>query len=192
MKPLWFPELKVTCSKCGFLTFRDAETRQLVEIEEWFRGNPAFAALSDWHPYHYVNYPICFRRVYPLAEEVRRHIGLGTLNSNVPEDASIAFNRVIKDGRWCREFTRWQQGFTPKEHLEMLDRKWRLRHEEEVRQAVLKSEDRRDARVDAREERRDKEASQRHRNELLVFGLVLGGLTILAAFIERGSDLWPF
>lgn len=51
---------------------------------------------------------------------------------------SNAFKRVVQQERDCESFTPWQQGFTPKEHREMLDqqvlREWQAKREDADRQ----------------------------------------------------------
>lgn len=90
-------------------------------------------------------------------------------------DEHILRWRVMHRQRVCNAFTPWQQGFTPKEHREMVDRQW-----------MIDREDRRDKEMRDREDRRDREAKSRHRNELVVFGLVLGALTIIGSMIQAG------
>ena len=75
--------------------------------------------------YHYEGEPICFVQAYPLRDEVEfvEDAVKAQLNQAVlPEkvrDIIIGTERNCgANGTW----TRWQQGFTPKEHREMLDR----------------------------------------------------------------------
>ena len=71
---------------------------------------------------------------------------------------------IIDDDRTCQEFTKWRQGFTPKEHREMLDRK------------------------DFREWQEKQRKSDRWWRIIEVFILVVfaGLFTLLGAFIGRG------
>ena len=85
---------------------------------------------------------------------------------------------LLQRERECAEFTPWYQGFTPKEHEEMLDRQ-RLREW----QAKREDEDRR-----WREDQRKEERRWRF-IELLVFGglvtIVYVVAQIVAALIQR-------
>jgi hypothetical protein len=40
---------------------------------------------------------------------------------------------ILEQERICSEYEKWQQGFTPKEHREMLDRQWMLQQEHQHR-----------------------------------------------------------
>jgi len=85
---------------------------------------------------------------------------------------------LLQGERECTEFTTWCQGFTPKEHQEMLDRQRLLKW-----QAERENEDRRWRDDQRREERRWRLI------ELLVLGgfvtVVLVVAQIVAAFIQR-------
>lgn len=41
------------------------------------------------------------------------------------------FLEVTNKDRQCELFTKWRQGLTPKEHQEMIDREWMIKHQEE-------------------------------------------------------------
>jgi hypothetical protein len=63
--------------------------------------------------------------------------------------------RVIRADRKCGEFTQWRQGFSPKEHQEMIDK-----------QMMLKLEDERMEREAQREERHEERARRWHQEDL--------------------------
>ena len=118
-------------------------------------------AQVDTTPYRHV--PICLARSVDLAEEWPASKELAEKYNDWP--AALALEVITKERPECRgKFTTWQQGFTPKEHQETLDRE-KQRHED------------RDWRL----------------LELATFGIVAtgvgAGVAILAACIERGS--WP-
>lgn len=123
----------VRCADCGFLAARNLRTRQLDEVEALTResGMHAEAHTGDAtlaygqtipiHSYLHDAVLLCFARKYNLASEVQPgHTG-----------AAAAMFPVIRKERECDAFTDWKQGFTPREHREMLDRDRMLRREEE-------------------------------------------------------------
>jgi hypothetical protein len=57
---------------------------------------------------------------------------------NKPNVIGSHLHNVISQERDCKGFVEWQQGFTPKEHREMLDRKWQMEFEESVRKSNRK------------------------------------------------------
>lgn len=152
----------VKCAECGFLALRNRVSRELVEVEGPLRqsANAPMPRTPTEPRELYERTPLCFARARQLQDEV----------SN---DDRHELLRVFQRDRDCPSFTTWQQGFTPKEHRDMLDRQWLLE----------------------REERRDKEQRQWQTRQriidLVVLGLiatlVAGGFTVLGAFIERGS-----
>ena len=84
--------------------------------------------------------------------------------SNAPER-----KKVIHDLRECKKFTPWHQGFTPKEHQEMLDRQWMLKHQAKV--------DRRDRKW------REDQAKKSNRGARLSLSVAIIGI-IVAALIN--------
>ena len=118
------------CSECGFLTFRNFESGALVEVDAEVRDT---ARLEYGGSHGRLNrYPLCFAREFDLAKEFQSAL------ENVPDRELDQDSRqvVIQSNRDCDENTEWQQGFTPKEHREMLDR-----------ERLLDREDRRDREV---------------------------------------------
>src|SRR5947209_1382096 len=100
----------VRCADCGFLAVRNWQTRALAETESLMRHEgeapPIFNTPGSAF---YERTPICFVRAWDLPEEA------GAL------DNKAAFLRVVQHERVCAAYTPWQQGFTPREHREMLD-----------------------------------------------------------------------
>jgi hypothetical protein len=176
----------VKCAECGFLAARNIQTREIEEVEGLFRdeGEPSFGNLGI--PKH-EGLPLCFARAFDLKSEFKKCAGKGD-----PDAYSIYL--VIHEDRDCSSYTEWQQGFTPKEHREMLDRKWLMEF-----QAAREKEDKEWRESQRREdllwrEKQEKKAEKRHRTDLIIIGIVATILiclvTIIAAFIERGS-LFP-
>jgi len=123
--------VKARCADCGFLALRHKETRELHDAELPIRDGTAVHA--DIKAYAWP--PLCtkLRAEFPTA---------GT-------------SGVIQEERECSDFTQWQQGFTPKEHQEALDRQkqldWQTKREDDDRQwrKQAREEDRKARRVDA-------------------------------------------
>ncbi len=61
--------------------------------------------------------PLCFMASCNLKDEFKK-----TAGKDSPDYTSVHF--VIHEDRECKAFTKWQQGFAPKEHREMIDRQW--------------------------------------------------------------------
>lgn len=101
---------KVKCSECGFLYLTDVHQGYQIEAEERFRirGN-------QWDS---DRIPRCFVRAHDL------HSVLEKAKSRSDEDALA----IITKERECDSFYPWKNGFTAKEHAQMIerdnDRKW--------------------------------------------------------------------
>jgi hypothetical protein len=163
------------CETCGFLALRNRlsglldeapqEYRWQAEIPTVRRANqpPVRSMLEAWAQsdleFPYTGVPICLVRAHPLHNEFA--------NQDHAEEAEI-FGMLTRDRSDCASrglFTSWHQGFTPKEHREMLDRERMLQWE-----AKQKASDRKWRVV-----------------ELLVFILAGAATAIIAALVERGS-----
>lgn len=101
------------CKECGFLAIWRYVPRELSEAHEDFRetGKLETDISEDGRQY----YPKCFMRRAPLQGEVLAIIQRGQVTSQ-------AVLNVINYERECNYVTQWIQGFSPKEHREMLDR----------------------------------------------------------------------
>jgi hypothetical protein len=178
----------VRCADCGFLSLRHRETRELREAEADYRTtgeippmvearwgtstrDPAFMPRPA-----YEAVPLCFPRKINFADLL--------LWDAQPGDRAAVFEAERDCRREDGGFVPWEQGFTPKEHREMLDRQKMLDW-----QASREDADR--AWRERQEEKAEKRANTRHWREILIVGLLVGGAAIIsqivAAFIERGS-----
>jgi len=209
------------CVECGFLATRDYESRQLVEVDSDFRRSGAPTAAPGSRRHSQERAPICFVQSIDLQAEL-----LGQLEPNYPPGSAkraqildAAPGDVIRelfqlDRPDCdanEKFTLWQQGFTPKEHREMLDRESLLDREDSLHAEVRKREDDRDVAVSKREDDRDAAALRRHNRqmeavrwqhwrELAVFGGAIIFATLLGSLIEAEwlreppwfDTVWPF
>ena len=111
----------VKCADCGFLALRSGRS-ELLEATASFRQSGTPEHLRELDLYMQ---PLCFARAFNLQAEIRE---LDQQRSETePHRQSLA---VIGLERPCKRYTEWQQGFTPKEHQEKLDRdsdrRWRL------------------------------------------------------------------
>ena len=192
----------VRCKDCGLLTLRNRVSRELIEADQLYRRNPRGVEIA--HIRH-DGVPLCFARVFDLAEEfneadqnrarraneiaqaeeeARLRQGLrpriGIVTESEADRKSEAARTVTARERDCVVFTPWRQGFAPKEHLEMLDREERRRWQEEQRAADLRW----------REQQRREDKWWRVIELIVLAGiatLIAGGFTLLGAFIQRGT-----
>lgn len=126
------------CETCGFLALRNRITGLLDEAPQEYRWraeipkfrNPSVKGIqpimSSFYDYPYSGIPICLVRAYPLHNEF----------TNQEQATEKEIFGTLEKERDCADrglFTAWKQGFTPKEHREMLDR-----------QLMIEREDRRD------------------------------------------------
>ncbi len=172
------------CAGCGFLAqhiYRGSIPQGFIDIDERPREtgelprrpsafSPHFLGEPDLTPEKLDgdSFPSCFARSFPLGQEVKeRHEELQAANKSVP--VSHAVLDVIGKDRECRHFVKWQRGFTPKEHREMIDRdEWRKWQEDQ------------------------RSSDKKWRLIELVFLVVGAGLfTLLGAWIQRGSGASP-
>jgi hypothetical protein len=160
------------------LCLRNLDTSNLDEVEVEIRNTGASQALSSRQDrqgnqlYHLR--PFCFVRAYSLFEEQGN------------------FLDVINKDRECDRFEAWQQGFTPKEHLEMIN----LQEERKAREAFAREErewkrEEREVWEKARREdlkwKADQDAASRKqfRNEMIV----LVTCALFAAFASMAGSI---
>lgn len=111
----------VRCCDCGYLSLREVYNRELYSPEATYRetGEPPMA--SSISPF-----PICLMRACDFRTELK-------VQREGHHSSSVKIVDVIRRDRPCDKFTIWQQGLSPKEHLQMdilerqaeRDRKWR-------------------------------------------------------------------
>lgn len=108
---------KVRCVNCGFYSVRHVQTRELVDAELRSRQSgfmPTIAISANHNLPAYDEYSVCFVRQAGFMHEINRPCN------------EAAREKAANDERDCRRFTTWIQGFSPKEHLEMIQEKDRL------------------------------------------------------------------
>ena len=121
----------VKCADCGYLAVRGIMNGELLEADGKFRESGEVLFINTYGNQSrpkYEQQPICFARAENLIDEFEKETG--KQNNTVS-----AKNVIVKDRNCTRGYTDWQQGFTPKEHREMLDRKqllkWQAKREKE-------------------------------------------------------------
>ena len=162
----------VKCAECGYLASRNYESRQLAETETQTRNEGVDVYTIDGLIYES---PICFMQVFDLRSEFG--------NYALPEQIKA----VIQQSRECNEFVKWKQGFTPKEHREMMDRQWMQKYQDERDEKDRKwREEQRRVDLEWRE-KQERETRNRHRWDLIIMGIIatilISAATIGAAII---------
>jgi len=107
----------VKCIDCGYLAARHHETRLLEEVEENYRNNGVSPNTTVGYKHGIgipvYDEPICFMRACDLKAEY---------GEKRPPSMTKDLLSTLRKDRECNSFAKWQQGFTPKEHREMVDR----------------------------------------------------------------------
>ena len=159
------------CSECGYLAVRNIDWRNLVEVELDYRNTGECPKRIDYSPpYEIYDVPRCFKQASNLWDEIQ----------NLQGSDSEKIRSVIQKDRPCDEFTEWHQGFTPREHQEMVDREKQLEW-----QAGREDKDREWRREESKENRK-----WRFR-EFIVAVVALAVIvlaSIIGALIQRGGQ----
>ena len=100
------------CAECGYLAVRIRTDQSLGEASKDFRDRGAVPNRVDEKGYnqnaiHEVR-PLCFV-IQPYLQDA-----IGKIDKNKNENEQI--KAIMQAENNCTESTRWQQGFTPKEH----------------------------------------------------------------------------
>jgi hypothetical protein len=124
---------KHKCIDCGYLAWRNHDTRELVEVERTdgkFTKIPTImrttlygGGISYQESEDMFDPPVCFARKANLQSEYR----IEPVDPGPDNTLATRINQVLVRERDCKRFIKWTQGFTPKEHREMRDRnfeKW--------------------------------------------------------------------
>ena len=185
----------VKCQDCGFLAARDRETRKLVEVEKEMRQTGISPQLIGTTTHKYQSIPICFVRAFDLADGIKT------------QEDSRSFLHVIQIDRNCEKHTPWHQGFSPREHKEMIDaerlRDWQRKVEQEdrdyrdeQRRADLEREERqRQTDLDRQEKQRKDDREYRDKQDkwmrrqfwlTFIFGMIL--IPLVAALLQSISS----
>ncbi len=185
------------CATCGFLAVLDPKAGALDGCGSDYRENGELEYRDTAFQHH--RWPICFVSAFPLRKEVRDAMDRDGVYSG--DASSVHVVEVLKRNRdECPGFTPWRQGFTPKEHQEMLDRQWRLEFQAQREEADRQWRDQqRKADLEWREEqrRRDLEWRERESREtrkwhwrdfwavVIATGLIVAGASVAGAWLLR-------
>ena len=101
----------VKCKDCGLVMVREKESTSCMELDDFTRGTGHATDLIS-RKGHYV--PRCLVLAHDLASEFLPE----GAQSN---EAQKIFLKVLTDDRECGSFTPWLPGFTPKEHVQMVN-----------------------------------------------------------------------
>lgn len=118
------------CADCGYLAVRNRHDYSLNEADPDFRekGIAATVYTEDGRNPHRLH------RDIPLCFAMCQYLGDAFKSLNDPSNPSKQVTSVIQTDNDCKEFIKWRQGFTPKEHREMMDRKTMLEMGEKRKQ----------------------------------------------------------
>ncbi len=181
----------VKCAECGYLAqhvYRGSIPEGFIDVEENSRETGSLPTVPfslrftpigqpDLTPEKMSgdNFPTCFSRAFQLGNEtVTRYAEIyaaekGTMANAVKE--------VIHKDRACNQFVKWERGFTPKEHREMIDREYLQKHQDERDNA-----DKLFRQQMANDERIWRETQEaKHSNEEWMRNLLIGGFTVFGA-----------
>jgi hypothetical protein len=151
------------CDTCGFLVMRVWGDTVFYEATQEYRekGVDVGASGSSSRP------PLCIVLAARLDKEVEEHTRerAGPNMSNTEYDLLPIIQKPDRD---CSKWRKWEQGFSPKEHREMMDRQW-----------MLNMEDKRD--TSTREWQAEQEAKRRRFQ--LWLAVLSGLMVILAAMV---------
>jgi hypothetical protein len=127
------------CADCGFLAVRTKETRNLEEIELESRQSGILRVER------YVYIPVCFAMVANFDEEYNNLKQLPEYAEKQDAYGGViwpTYKDLVKETlnveRDCQSFTKWHQGFTPREHQEMIDRQFEKEMENNRRKSERK------------------------------------------------------
>lgn len=192
--PLDITEYENACVNCGFLSLRRMEDGQLIEAGDAYRRSGVWPVLDAVSLR-----PICFTMEANLAIDIGDELmsmnpakygtggkinfeGFAQAQTIESAQARTALDNVLRRDRTDEcEWIRWQQGFTPKEHREMLDRK-----------QLMEREDRRDTEQrdwqERQEQRSERLADKRHTRELWIIGGLVTVIVVLATLLGAAIE----
>jgi len=134
-------QVTAKCSQCGFLALRNIVDGRLVEADNEYRkyGKPI---LEGNECLSLENYPLCFIRAFDLEKEgedaANQQIRLHMAGQPTPDWEAYIIQIINKD-RSCGSLVDYQQGYTPRERMDMLldDKRRQLEHRWKMRMAIF-------------------------------------------------------
>lgn len=167
----------VRCADCGFLAARVLATRALVEAEPAMREDWLSALPPHKGDEVYATRPLCFAMAADLGKEIDQY-----LKETPGVTNQACYKTILHGNRRCEQFTPWRQGFTPREHREMLDHKELLQAQAEQRvrdkqwQAEQREKDRQFQSEQRKDDRRWQQAQNWWNRIFTIGGVVLGAI----------------
>jgi hypothetical protein len=168
------------CAECGFIALRSTQTRMLVEVDGTIRHRATHGGSLVEFVEAYELDPVCFVQAFDLPTEGEGH--------------SWPIAKILPKPRDCPKFVLWKQGFSPKEHQQMIDSLELINRQNDQRERDRQWEERREDAMRRWEEKRDQEAAYRdklaRRSSLIgniVNAIIAGGLGLLAVYIASRS-----
>lgn len=175
------------CINCGFLTvfrLRDSDNlARFPEVTENVRGN---ARDFFWME------PVCFVNAAdpPLMLEKQQLTEVAEGVQLPPERSGEAVEAVLIRDRKCKASTIWRPGYTPREHRELVDRKWVMAREDHRDKEMREREDARDATTARFHKEEIDTLKSQHRWQLIIFGalvtLAVVVSTLVGSMIQAG------
>lgn len=171
------------CAECGYLSLRLTKDRTIAEVEKLTRHdavNPS--VLSTTVHDQYAGSPFCFVNAFPLAEEIDRQ--------DEKQSVQNRWKHVFWKERDCKESVEWRQGFTPREHKEIIEGEQLLefqRGRDERQFTFQKEESEKNRTFQLLLERN---AEKRHVRELAVMGGIVTLALIISQFLNTIFDHW--
>jgi hypothetical protein len=181
---------KTCCADCGFLSYPNKAAHSLEEVdcEERQHGKLHAENIGSTSYFGFIPSPVCFVMAFDLPDEIQQTYNQATSEQEKNESTK----KVIDRPRECKSFCRWQQGFSPKEHKEMMDSANIMKWQEDEHLRRMKEEERRRkedlewrATQEEKTEARWNKEHRLQRHQLLVVGIV--GTIILAIAQIVGS-----
>lgn len=115
---------KHKCSECGFIALRHKDSRILVEVEDEYRqtGTLRFSGIYELYPLCILNSVNIASEIEIIQKSVNDEPKSDNQGGEIPPRWGEHIKVVLNNPRKCKLFWRWKQGFSPKEHTELLDR----------------------------------------------------------------------
>ncbi len=121
----------VKCRDCGMLTVYCPGENEFIEINSLYRKE---GSKNGIHAQNQGSPTVCFLSAHDIHAEMVELVQTAS-SANQSQRAL----QIIGKERECESFCKWRQGFSPKEHVEMLredeknlsDREWQMRMEDE-------------------------------------------------------------
>jgi hypothetical protein len=123
----------VRCADCGFLSLRRYADLTLCETPDATRETGKLPEMPGANRNQHEEIPVCFAMATSLKQETQK-------------DGATVLS-VIRADRDCNHHVTWKQGYTPKEHQDMIDARELRNWQEELRikDREWQAEQRRDA-----------------------------------------------